>query len=71
MKTFLAVIVAALIAAMPSVADAKGGKGKFKAHKAAYGASYYAPGHVKKRLGLQSARSVAPGHTKRTYMRWR
>jgi hypothetical protein len=31
----------------------------------AHGASYYAPGHVKKRLHMQSARAVAPGHLKR------
>jgi hypothetical protein len=29
------------------------------------GASFNAPGHVKKRMGLQSARSVAPGRTHR------
>lgn len=30
-----------------------------------HGKSASAPGHIKKSLGLKSARSVAPGHTKR------
>jgi hypothetical protein len=72
MRTLLALLFVALIAGAPSLADAKSGKANFKGHKGAHGASYYAPGHVKKRLGLQSARSVAPGPTKRAYyMRWR
>jgi hypothetical protein len=29
--------------------------------KGVHGASYYAPGRVEKRKGLQSARTVAPG----------
>jgi hypothetical protein len=33
--------------------------------KGIHGASYYAPGHEKKRLHMQSARGVAPGHVKK------
>lgn len=58
MKTIVAVAAAALLAVSATAAVAKSGKAK-----GAYpGASYSAPGHVKKRLGLQSARTVAPGH---------
>jgi hypothetical protein len=32
--------------------------------KGIHGASYYAPGHAKKRLHMQSARAVAPGQLK-------
>ena len=64
MRTTIAMVSALLIAVSSSGALAKSGKHKWK-HKGYHGASYYAPGHVKKRLGLQSARSVAPGHLKR------
>ena len=67
MKTLLTLVTAALIAATAGPALAKDGPKM----KGAHGASYNAPGHVKKRLGLQSARSVAPGHTKPMYLRVR
>lgn len=58
MKAIVAVAAAALLAVSATSAIAKSGK-----MKGAYpGKSYSAPGHVKKRLGLQSARTVAPGH---------
>jgi hypothetical protein len=62
-----AVLAIAVLAASPNVATAKSGKSIPPGHQAkgAHGASYYAPGHVKKRLGLKSARTVAPGHKKR------
>ena len=64
MKTNIAIISALLIAVSSSGALAKSSKHQWK-NKGYHGASYYAPGHVKKRLALQSARSVSPGHIKR------
>jgi hypothetical protein len=60
MKAIVALAAAALLAASSTAVVAKSGKSKMKG---AYpGASYSAPGQVKKRLGLQSARTVAPGY---------
>jgi hypothetical protein len=69
MKTILTIAAAALLAASATAAVAKTDKAKMQG--ASPGASYYAPGHVKKRLGLQSARTAAPGHNKTQYLRIR
>jgi hypothetical protein len=68
MKTLLAILALALLAAGPAAAEsakmfapghhAKGTHGQ-------PGASYYAPGHEKKRMYMRSARGVAPGHMKK------
>ena len=60
-------IAAGLLIGCSSVAFAKSAKSVAPGQmaKGTHGASYNAPGHKKKRLGLKSARSVAPGHTKR------
>jgi hypothetical protein len=59
------VILAASFLAVTSAA-AESAKSFAPGHhaKGNYGASYYAPGHEKKRLHMQSARGVAPGHLK-------
>ena len=65
MKAKIVTLLAAgLLAASPNFAVAKSAKSVSPGHQAkgTHGASYYAPGHVKKRMGLRSARSVAPGH---------
>jgi hypothetical protein len=61
-----AVFAAGLLIASANIANAKSAKSVAPGHKAKgiHGASYNAPGHVKKRMHLQSARSVAPGHRK-------
>ena len=71
MKFIALFAAAALVAASPVQADPKWGRGGYgppgqmkKMHgaHAGPGASYYAPGHVKKRWGERSARRFAPGH---------
>jgi hypothetical protein len=65
MRTVIALLTLAFLAVGPASAGsmvppghhAKGAHGQ-------PGASYYAPGHEKKRLHMQSARRVAPGHNK-------
>jgi hypothetical protein len=66
MKKVVSLLAAGLLVASANFAVAKSAKSGAPGHqaKSAYGASYNAPGHVKKRLGLRSARSVAPGHMK-------
>jgi len=65
MKTVIAILAVAFLAATP--AAAKSAKSFAPGHhaKGIHGASFFAPGHVKKRMFLQSARSVSPGHMKR------
>jgi hypothetical protein len=65
MRTAIAMLAVAFLAVTP--AAAKSAKSFAPGHhaKGIHGASYYAPGHVKKRMHLQSARMVAPGHLKR------
>ncbi len=65
MRTALAILAIAFLAVTP--AAAKSAKSFAPGHhaKGIHGASYYAPGHEKKRMYLQSARPVAPGHLKR------
>jgi len=65
MKTAIAILAVAFLAVTP--AAAKSAKSFAPGHhaKGIHGASYYAPGHEKKRMFLQSARTVAPGHLKR------
>ena len=68
MKTVIAVLTLAFLAIGPAAAGsatmvppghhAKGTHGQ-------PGASYYAPGHEKKRMYMHSARRVAPGHMKK------
>jgi hypothetical protein len=65
MKTTIAILAIAFLAATPAAAKSAASKhAPGHQQKAIYntaGHSYWAPGHVKKRMGLQSARSVAPG----------
>jgi len=65
MRTAIVMLAVAFLAVSP--ASAKSAKSFAPGHhaKGIHGASYYAPGHVKKRMHLQSARAVAPGHLKR------
>lgn len=67
MLRIVTLLAAGLIVASASVASAKSAKSVAPGHQAkgTHGASYNAPGHVKKRKHLQSARSVAPGHNKK------
>jgi len=63
MRTAIAIITITFLAVTSAPAElaksfAPGHHAKF------HGASYYAPGHAKKRLHMQSARAVAPGHLK-------
>lgn len=66
MLKIITLIAAGLLLASANVASAKSASSVAPGHQAkgTHGASYNAPGHVKKRLGLKSARSVAPGHKK-------
>jgi hypothetical protein len=64
MRTAIAIIAIAFLTVAP--AAAKSAKSFAPGHhaKGIHGASFNAPGHVKKRMFLQSARTVAPGHLK-------
>jgi len=63
MRTIIAVLALTFfVTAVASAASAKSVPGHHA--KGIHGASYYAPGHVKKRKGMQSARGVAPGRSK-------
>jgi len=68
MKTAIAILALALLAIGP--ASAQSAKTFAPGHhlKGTHGqpgASYYAPGHEKKRMYMHSARGVAPGHVKK------
>ena len=66
MSKVVSLFAAGLLIASANVSSAKSASSVAPGHKAkgTHGASYNAPGHVKKRMHLQSARSVAPGHKK-------
>jgi hypothetical protein len=63
MKTIIAILAVAFLAVTSAAAKSAA---SFAPHhaKGVHGASFFAPGHVKKRLHMQSARRVAPGHLK-------
>ena len=63
MKFVIGFLVICLIAINPAFVFAKTVPPGHHA-KGIHGASYYAPGHEKKRLHMQSSRRVAPGHLK-------
>ena len=67
MLKLVTLLAAGVLIASAGVAGAKPASSVAPGHhaKGKHGASYYAPGHVKKRMHLQSARSVAPGHKKK------
>ena len=60
MRTVIAILALAFLAIGPVAA----GSGPGHHAKGIHGASYYAPGHEKKRMYMHSARRVAPGHMK-------
>ena len=64
MTKVVTLLAAGLLIASANFAIAKPAKSMAPGHqvKGAHGASYNSPGHMKKRLGLRSARTVAPGH---------
>jgi hypothetical protein len=66
MLKVVTLLAAGLLIASANFATAKSAKSVAPGHqvKGAHGASYNAPGHVKKRKGLKSAHTVAPGHKK-------
>ncbi len=64
MRTIIATITIALLAATSAAAESAKSFAPGHHAKGIHGASYNAPGHVKKRLHMQSARKVAPGHLK-------
>jgi hypothetical protein len=64
MKTAIAILAAAFLAVAPAEAESAKSFAPGQHTKGIHGASFYAPGHVKKRLHMQSARTVAPGHLK-------
>jgi hypothetical protein len=65
MRTAIAIFAVAFLTVAPAAAKSAKSFAPGQHAKGVHGASYYAPGHVKKRLHLQSARAVAPGHLKR------
>jgi hypothetical protein len=60
MRTAIAILAVAFLAVTLAAESAKAVVPGHHA-KGVHGASYYAPGHVKKRMHLHSARTVAPG----------
>jgi hypothetical protein len=60
MRTVIAILALAFLAIGPAAAGSVPGHHA----KGIHGASYYAPGHEKKRMYMHSARRVAPGHMK-------
>jgi hypothetical protein len=64
MRTAIAILAVAFLAV--TSAGAESAKSFAPGHhaKGIHGASFNAPGHEKKRLHMQSARTVAPGHLK-------
>ena len=66
MRIAIAILAVTFLAVTP--AAAKSAKSFAPGHhhaKGIHGVSSFAPGHVKKHMFLQSARTVAPGHLKR------
>lgn len=67
MRTTIAILTLALLAIGPASAESAKSVAPGQHAKGTHGqpgASYYAPGHEKKRLHMQSARRLAPGHEK-------
>jgi Spy/CpxP family protein refolding chaperone len=60
MRTVIAILALTILAVAPATASSVPGHHA----KGVHGASSYAPGHVKKRAGYQSARSFSHGHSK-------
>jgi hypothetical protein len=67
MRTVIAILALAFLAIPASAESAKSfAPGHHaKGTHGQPGASYYAPGHEKKRMYMHSARGVAPGHMKK------
>jgi hypothetical protein len=64
MKTLVAVLTLTFFAITSAAAESAKSVAPGHHAKGVHGASYNTPGHVKKRLHMQSARGVAPGHKK-------
>jgi hypothetical protein len=64
MKTAIAILTLAFLAVTPAAAKSAKSFAPGQHANGIHGASNNAPGHVKKRMHLQSARTVAPGHLK-------
>jgi hypothetical protein len=64
MRTVIAILALAFFAVGPASAESAKSFAPGYHAKGVHGASYNAPGHVKKRLHMQSARAVASGHKK-------
>ena len=64
MKTLVAILTLTLFAIAPAATESAKSVAPGHHAKGVHGASYSAPGHVKKSLHMQSARRVAPGHKK-------
>ena len=64
MKTIIAILAIAFLAVTPAAAGSAKSFAPGHHAKGIHGASFNAPGHEKKRLHMQSARTVAPGHLK-------
>jgi len=64
MRTIIAILALAFFAVGPASAESAKSFAPGHHAKGVHGASYNAPGHVRKRLHMQSARAVAPGHKK-------
>jgi len=64
MRTVIAILALAFFAVGPASAESAKSFAPGHHAKGVHGASYNAPGHVKKRLHMQNARAVAPGHKK-------
>jgi hypothetical protein len=65
MRTVIAIVALAFLAIGPASAESAKKFAPGQHLKGTHGASYYAPGHEKKRLHMQSASGVAPGHKKK------
>jgi hypothetical protein len=63
MKIVISFLIGSVIALSPALVLAKSVPPGHHS-KGVHGASYYAPGHEKKRLHMQSSRKLAPGHLK-------
>ena len=64
MRIAIAVLALAFVVIGPASAESAKSFAPEHHAKGVHGSSFYAPGHEKKRLHMQSARRVAPGHLK-------
>ena len=64
MKTAMTILAVAFLAVTPAAAKSAKSFAPGQHANGVHGASNNAPGHVKKRMHLQSARAVTPGHLK-------